>query len=168
METILPGLHASASIPLSFAPGSTIRAFLLQRGSGNILLYASDAVADDAAAVEELGGISRHYLNHWHEAGMGCGRIAETFGAPLVCHRLEEAHVAETCPVSDTFSDRHQVADDLEAIPIPGHTQGATAYLWDNGHGDRCLFTGDTVFLGDEGWRAAVLNPATARPISQA
>jgi glyoxylase-like metal-dependent hydrolase (beta-lactamase superfamily II) len=46
--------------------------------------------------------------------------------------------------------------DDLEAIPIPGHTPGATAYLWDSGE-HRCLFTGDSLYLRDGEWVAAVL-----------
>ena len=46
--------------------------------------------------------------------------------------------------------------DDLEVIPTPGHTSGATAYLWDTGH-ERLLFTGDTVYLDGGEWVAAVL-----------
>jgi glyoxylase-like metal-dependent hydrolase (beta-lactamase superfamily II) len=46
--------------------------------------------------------------------------------------------------------------DDFEAIPIPGHTGGATAYLWDNGR-HRCLFTGDSLYLREGEWVAAVL-----------
>lgn len=47
--------------------------------------------------------------------------------------------------------------DDFEIIPIPGHTSGATAYLWNNGT-HRCLFTGDTLYLQDGAWGAAVLD----------
>lgn len=46
--------------------------------------------------------------------------------------------------------------DDFAAIPIPGHTPGATAHLWEGG-GHRMLFTGDSVFLDDGEWVAAVL-----------
>jgi glyoxylase-like metal-dependent hydrolase (beta-lactamase superfamily II) len=46
--------------------------------------------------------------------------------------------------------------DDFEAIPIPGHTAGATAYLWDSGR-HRCLFTGDSLYLREGEWVAAVL-----------
>jgi glyoxylase-like metal-dependent hydrolase (beta-lactamase superfamily II) len=41
-------------------------------------------------------------------------------------------------------------------IPTPGHTSGATAYLWDSGE-HRFLFTGDTIFLDGGEWVAAVL-----------
>ena len=36
------------------------------------------------------------------------------------------------------------------------HTSGATAYLWDSGQ-HRCLFTGDSLYLRDGEWVAAVL-----------
>ena len=157
MQTVIPGLHASAPQPLSFAPSTHVRAFLLQRAQGNLLLYAAETVADAAPAIEELGGIARHYLNHWHEAAFGGGDgIAGAFGAPLFCHENERQSVSKTADVAGTFSSRHMQGDDFEVIPIPGHTPGATAYLWDSG-GHRCLFTGDSVYLRNSEWVAAVL-----------
>jgi glyoxylase-like metal-dependent hydrolase (beta-lactamase superfamily II) len=157
MQSVIPGLHASPPEALSFAPSVHIRAFLLQRGQGNLLIYSAGTVADDARAVEKLGGVSRHYLNHWHEAAFGGGdRIAETFAAPLFCHEHERSSVSQTASVAGTFSARHMAGDDLEVIPIPGHTRGATAYLWDSGR-HRCLFTGDSLYLRDGEWVAAVL-----------
>jgi glyoxylase-like metal-dependent hydrolase (beta-lactamase superfamily II) len=157
MQTLIPGLYAAAPQPLSFAPTTHVRAFFLQRDQGNLLVYSADTVADDTRAIEQLGGISRHYLNHWHEAAFGGGdRITSTFGAPLFCHENERQSVMETSKVAGTFSARHMEGDDLEVIPIPGHTSGATAYLWDGG-GHRCLFTGDTLYLREGEWVAAVL-----------
>jgi glyoxylase-like metal-dependent hydrolase (beta-lactamase superfamily II) len=162
METVIPGLQASAPETLSFAPTLAIRAFLLERPHGNLLVYSAGTVPEHARAIEDLGGISRHYLNHWHEAGLGCERIAATFGAPLFCHENERQSVAETCAVAGTFSARHLIDDDLEAIPIPGHTRGATAFLWDSGR-HRCLFTGDTIYLSKGEWVAAVLEGSSDR-----
>lgn len=156
MEEVIPGLHASAPEPLSFAPGAHIRAFLLRRPQGNLLVYANGKVVDDAQAIMGSGGISRHYLNHWHEAGMGCADIARTFGAPVLCNEADRTHAAERCAVAESFSERHTIDDDFEAIPTPGHTAGATAFLWRTGR-HRCLFTGDTLSLGHDDWRVAVL-----------
>jgi Cft2 family RNA processing exonuclease len=58
--------------------------------------------------------------------------------------------------VHETFSERHLVDDDFEVIPTPGHTPGATAFLWDNGK-HRCLFTSDTIYLKEGEWIAVVL-----------
>jgi glyoxylase-like metal-dependent hydrolase (beta-lactamase superfamily II) len=157
METVIPDLYASAPEPLSFAPTTHVRGFLLRRSQGNLLIYSAPTVADDAPAIEQLGGIARHYLNHWHEAAFGgVERIAGMFGAPLFCHENDRQQVAEKTEVAGTFSVRHMAGDDLEAIPIPGHTPGATAYLWDSGR-HRCLFTGDSLYLRQGEWVAAVL-----------
>jgi glyoxylase-like metal-dependent hydrolase (beta-lactamase superfamily II) len=156
IEAVLPGLYASAPEPLPFAPSLDIRAFLLRRPRGNLLVYSSPSVAADAEAFKALGGISRHYLNHRHEAGFGPERVAAAFGAPLFVHENERRSVAAAAHVRGTFSRRHLLDDDFEVIPTPGHTSGATAFLWDNG-GNRVLFTGDTIYLDGGEWVAAVL-----------
>jgi glyoxylase-like metal-dependent hydrolase (beta-lactamase superfamily II) len=158
MQTVIPDLYASPPAALSFAPSTHVRAFLLRRPQGPLLLYSAPTVADEAAAIEELGGVARHYLNHWHEVMIGgADRIAAAFGAPLFCHEDDRQEAAKQAEVAGTFSQRHMAGDDLEAIPIPGHTPGATAYLW-HGGGHRCLFTGDSLWLRDGEWVAAVLD----------
>jgi len=47
--------------------------------------------------------------------------------------------------------------DDFEVIPTPGHTSGATSFLWES-DGHRLLFTGDSLYLDDGEWVAAVLD----------
>jgi glyoxylase-like metal-dependent hydrolase (beta-lactamase superfamily II) len=86
----------------------------------------------------------------------GATGIASTFKAPLVCHENERRSVSETCDVAETFAERHVLGDDFEVIPTPGHTSGATAFLWASGR-HRCLFAGDTIYLRDGDWIAAVL-----------
>jgi glyoxylase-like metal-dependent hydrolase (beta-lactamase superfamily II) len=157
MQTVIPDLYASAPEALSFAPSTHVRAFLLRRDQGNLLIYSAPTVVDDAAAIEELGGVARHYLNHWHEAAFGgADRVASAFGAPLFCHEDDRQKVSESVAVAGDFSRRHMAGDDLEVIPIPGHTPGATVYLWDSGR-HRCLFTGDSLYLREGEWVAAVL-----------
>jgi glyoxylase-like metal-dependent hydrolase (beta-lactamase superfamily II) len=154
METVVPGLHASTAEPLPFAPSLQIRAFLLERDRGNLLIYSTTGLDSDAEAIEDVGGISRHYLNHWHEAMFASSSGVE---APLFVHEAERAKVADTYPVRATFSLHHHLDADFEVIPTPGHTAGATAYLWDSGS-HRALFTGDSIYLDDEQWVAAVLD----------
>ena len=156
MHAVIPGLYASAPERLPFAPSLEIRVFLLRREQGNLLVYSVGTLPAEAKSIDDLGGISRQYLNHWHEAQFGCDRVASTFHAPLFCHENERQSVLETCDVAQTFSERHLLGNDFEVIPTPGHTSGATAFLWDSGQ-HRCLFTGDTVYLRDGDWIAAVL-----------
>jgi glyoxylase-like metal-dependent hydrolase (beta-lactamase superfamily II) len=152
LETVLPGLYASAPEPLPFAPSLLIRAFLLRRDHGNVLVYSVSEIGSEASAIADLGGISRRYLSHRHEAA-----FAADLSAPLFVHENERGPVAKRLHVRATFSRRHLLDDDLEVIPVPGHTSGATAYLWDNGE-HRFLFTGDTIMLEGGEWVAAVLD----------
>jgi glyoxylase-like metal-dependent hydrolase (beta-lactamase superfamily II) len=159
METAIPGLNATAPEPLPFAPSLQIRAFLLRRDRGKLLIYSVSDLESDAAAIEDLGGITRQYLNHRHEAMFASDWVT----APLFVHENERASVAKRAHVRGTFSRRHMLDDDFEVIPIPGHTSGATAYLWDSGQ-HRFLFTGDTIYLNDGEWVAAVLESSDRDP----
>ena len=151
LETSIPGLYASAPASLPFAPTLHIRAFLLGRDEGNVLIYSSPSM--DAGAFADVGGIARAYLNHRHEAAFG----DDLPSVPLFVHQADRDAVARRRTVRAAFSERHTVDSDLEVIPTPGHTPGATAYLWDNGR-HRFLFTGDTIYLRDGEWVAAVLD----------
>ena len=139
----ITGLHASAPEPLPFAPSLHIRAFTLERPQGDVLVYSTSGVA--------AAGVSRQYLNHGHEAMF----LSDAISGPLFVHEADRSGVPRR--VRGTFSRRHTLDDDFEVIPTPGHTPGATAYLWDNG-AQRLLFTGDTVYLRGGEWVAAVLD----------
>jgi glyoxylase-like metal-dependent hydrolase (beta-lactamase superfamily II) len=153
LEPVLDGLYVFAPEPLPFAPSLHVRAFLLRREQGNVLVYGAPLLAADSPEIDALGGISRRYLNHRHEAMF----LPETFPAPLFVHEDEQADVERRAHVRATFSTRHTLDDDFEVIPTPGHTSGATAYRWTNGE-HRFLFTGDTVYLSGGEWRTALLD----------
>ena len=144
-EIGIEGLRASAPQPLPFAPSLHVRAFLLEREQGDVLVYSAETVKDP-------GGVSRWYLNHGHEAMF----LPESMDAPLFVHEGDREAVEAKTHLRAAFSRRFTLDDDFEAIPTPGHTPGATAYLWDSGE-HRLLFTGDSIYLDDGEWVAAVL-----------
>lgn len=146
LETPVEGLAATAPQSLSFAPSTHVRAFVLRRELGDLLVYANDKV-DRAIMVE------RQYLGHWHEA-MVAGRDS---GLPVFVHDADRDETARVLEVRGGFTKRHKLGSDFEVIPMPGHTPGSTAYLWDNQR-HRFLFTADSLYIGGDGqWRAAVL-----------
>ena len=159
MDTVIPRLYATAPQPLSFAPSLGVRSFLLERDEGNLLVYSSSTIKQEADFVRDKGGVWRQYLNHGHEAwaAEAAGAwVASTFDAPLYAHENERGEVSRVYDVDGTFSERHTLGEDFEVIPIPGHTGGATAFLWDTG-GHRSLFTGDSIILEGDEWVAALL-----------
>jgi glyoxylase-like metal-dependent hydrolase (beta-lactamase superfamily II) len=143
METVVPGLSASEPERLPFGDDLDIRSFVLERAAGNLLIYSTTNAARD---------VWRQYLGHWHEAGFAGDAVT----APVFVHAADRAEVEKQLHVRAAFSRRHMLDDDVEVIPTPGHTPGATAYLWDSGE-HRFLFTGDTIMLRDGDWRTAVL-----------
>jgi glyoxylase-like metal-dependent hydrolase (beta-lactamase superfamily II) len=146
----IAGVHASAPHPLPFAPDLHIRAFLIERPRSTLLVYGAPTV--DPKELAERGGAARHYLNHWHEATFLGDAVA-----PLFVNERDREATERSAEVAHVFSKRHVLDGDFEVIPTPGHTPGATAFLWDNGE-RRLLFTGDTVYLRDGEWVSAVLD----------
>jgi len=162
MDTVIPRPYATVAQPLSFAPSIGVRSFLLEREEGNLLIYSSNTIEQEADFVREKGGIGRQYMNHGHEADTAdaaCRWVASTFGAPLYAHENEKEEISRVCDVGGVFSERHTLADDFEVIPIPGHTSEATAFLWDTGE-HRVLFTGDSVKLEGDECVAVLLDPS--------
>jgi glyoxylase-like metal-dependent hydrolase (beta-lactamase superfamily II) len=157
MERLFDHLYAVGAETLSFAPTFQGRAFLLRHRDGNLLLYSSGRMREEADALLAQGGIARQYLNHRHQAMSSCDWVSERFAAPLFAPRLEEAAIAATCRVGCTFEQRELHFSDFEVIPTPGHTEGSTCFLWHDGQ-RRYLFTGDTIYLKDGEWVAAVLS----------
>ncbi len=152
--TRIRGLHPTTPERLSFAPSLEVRSFLLERARGNLLIYNSPRLADDADRLKARGEIARLYLNHGHEAMFG--RPPAGLVGRIVHHVADEPSLRDFGAHTVSFDRRQRLDEDFEVIPIPGHTPGATAYLWDSGE-HRLLFTGDTIYLDRGEWRAGLL-----------
>ena len=148
LDNPLPKLYASPPADLAFSKVSQVRAFVLERDAGKLLIYAARTMP-----AEDVGDVSAQYVNDWHELAVGGADAAH---APLVINEADRAAAEDTRPVDRTFNQRASVDGDFELIPIPGHTPGATAFLWDSG-AHRFLFTGDSLYLRDGRWIVAVL-----------
>ena len=129
LQTPIDGLRATAAGPLPFAPNLVARSFLLPRPQGNLLIYNSPGLATAANAIDSVGGASRLYINHAHEAMFGPPGI----DVPVFVHERDQREFARSVQIAGTFSERHRLDDDFEVIPTPGHTSGTTSYLWNNG-----------------------------------
>jgi glyoxylase-like metal-dependent hydrolase (beta-lactamase superfamily II) len=149
-------------------PGLTTHAYLWTGGpDGNVLFYGTqtDADFDD---LESLGGVAHQYLSHRDEAGPMLAEVAERFGSQLHAPAVELAEIGQFAHIDVPVGSRHVDANGIEVIPTPGHTPGSTCYLVPGVNGQRYLFTGDTIFLGDDGdWAAGYIPPiSVAAPLA--
>lgn len=153
-STAIAGLYPTTAQTLPFSATTDVRAWILERPAGSLLVYSTGLLEQDADAIR-AHGVERQYLNHWHEAWIGLPPA--DLGLRLIHHAAEDAQVRENGGHGSTFDRPFALDGDFQAIPIPGHTPGATAYLWDSGE-HRLLFTGDSLYLDGEDWRVAVLD----------
>ncbi len=153
LETPIEGLRATPPAELPFMANAQVRSFVLERPEGNVIVYNSPGLSEAADGIRALGDVARLLINHGHEAMYGPPRL----DAPVFVHERDRAETAAGgLPVSGTFARRRMIDDDLEVIPTPGHTPGATSYLWESG-AHRFLFTGDFLWVEYGEWKAVVL-----------
>ena len=124
------------------------RSYLVRREGGNVLVDSPRMASPLASRFDELGGVRQLFLTHRDDvadhaewaARLGCERILHardvTSGTRAVERKLEGDE-----PI--------RLADDLVAIPVPGHTRGSVALLY----GDEVLFTGDHLWATEDGTR---------------
>ncbi|MBV9535087.1 MAG: MBL fold metallo-hydrolase [Solirubrobacterales bacterium] len=128
-----------------------MRAFLLERPTGNLIIYDAPGLAAAAGEIQARGGATRQLINHAHEAMFG----SQGLDVGVFVGECDRNHT-RPLQIAGTFSERQTLDDDLEVIPTPGHTPGTTTFLWDSGS-HRFLFTGDTLWIEHGNWRATVL-----------
>lgn len=127
-----------------------VRAFVLERPQGNVIVYNAPGISEAADEICEMGRPERLLMNHHHEAMHGALRL----DVPVWINEADRADV--DMAIAGTFSERHMIEDDLEIIPTPGHTPGTTTFLWNNGE-RRLPFPGDVLWVQNGEWKAVLL-----------
>jgi hydroxyacylglutathione hydrolase len=139
-------------------PGLTTHAYLWTPPSGQNVLFYSPGTDDDFDEIEDLGGIAHQYLSHQDEASPVLAHIAQRFGARLHTPAPEVDAIRRFAEPHVQFEHRHIDEHGIEVIPTPGHTPGSTCFLVPGADASTYLFTGDTVFLADNGvWTAGFI-----------
>ncbi len=152
LETPIEGLRSAPPSQLPYQAGVLVRSFLLERPTGNVIVYNSPGLTSAATHIRDAGGAARLLVNHAHEAMYGDPDL----DAPVFVHERDRSETARSMLVAGVFTGRQLIDDDLEVIPTPGHTPGTTSYLWDSGS-HRFLFTGDFIWIENGEWKAVVL-----------
>ncbi len=113
--------------------------FFIARERGNAMVDAPRWTKPVVTAIERMGGLATVLLTHRDDVA-DAERYAAHFGARVFIHEADR----DAAPyASDVLRGREPSAldPDLRVIPLPGHTKGSVAYLFE----ERCLFTGDSL-----------------------
>lgn len=113
--------------------------FLIRRAAGNVMVDSPRWAKPVVQQLEEWGGISEVLLSHQDDVG-DADRYAKHFKARVAIHEADRDAALYADHILEG-AEPLTLAADLLAIPVPGHTRGSVAYLWDR----HCLFTGDSL-----------------------
>jgi glyoxylase-like metal-dependent hydrolase (beta-lactamase superfamily II)/ferredoxin len=111
--------------------------YFIRHSDGNWLVDSPRYVKHLVDALERMGGLRYIVLTHEDDVA-DAARYAARFGATRIIHRAD----AEAMPDAEWIvdgSDSIPLAPQFTLIPVPGHTPGSSALLYDQ----RFLFTGD-------------------------
>ena len=93
------------------------------------------------AKLKAWGGLSDILLSHRDDVA-DAGRYAEHFSSNVWIHEWDHS-AARFADKLIEGREPAEIAEDLLAVPVPGHTKGSVVYLYDG----RAAFTGDSLAL---------------------
>lgn len=118
--------------------------YFIRHSDGNWLVDSPRYVKHLVDALERMGGLRYIVLTHEDDVA-DAARYAARFGATRIIHRAD----AEAMPDAEWIvdgSDSIPLAPQFNLIPVPGHTPGSSALLYDQ----QFLFTGDHLWWDPE------------------
>jgi glyoxylase-like metal-dependent hydrolase (beta-lactamase superfamily II)/ferredoxin len=118
--------------------------YVLQDAGGNWLIDSPRYIKHLVDAFERMGGIRYIFLTHEDDVA-DAARYAKRFGATRLIHRADLSAVLDAEWIVEG-REPIVVSKEIQIIPVPGHTPGSMALLYD----DRYLFTGDHVWWDRE------------------
>ena len=113
--------------------------FLIRAREGNAMVDAPRWTSAVVAAIEKQGGLAAVLLTHRDDVA-DAERYAQHFGARVFIHEDDRAAAPYATDILRGEAPT-PIARDLLVIPVPGHTKGSVAYLWN----ETRLFTGDSL-----------------------
>ena len=120
--------------------------YLVRREAGNVLVDSPRAARPLMDRIESLGGVARMFLSHRDDVA-DHAQYARRFGCERILHAADAGAATRDVERFIEGADPVRLAPDLLAIPVPGHTRGSLALLYDG----RFLFTGDHLWGGADG-----------------
>ena len=138
-----PALIADEVYYCGFAAEASFGAasYLIRRPDGNVLVDSPRASRPLLRRLRELGGVRTMFLTHRDDVA-DHAVFRREFGCDRVLHRADMSPATADIERPIEGDSPVALAPDLLAIPVPGHTAGSTALLYDQ----TFLFSGDHVW----------------------
>lgn len=111
--------------------------YFIQHPDGNWLIDSPRYMKHLVDAIERKGGLRYVFLTHEDDVA-DAAQYATRFGARRIIHRADADAMPDAEWIIEGLETVH-LAPQFELIPVPGHTPGSSALLYDS----RFLFTGD-------------------------
>ena len=121
--------------------------WLIVRPQGNVLVDSPRAAGPLLDNIDALGGVRTILLTHRDDVA-DHEKLARRFGCERVLHAADQTHDTRAVERALTGTEPIALADDLLVIPVPGHTRGSVALLW-----NQVLLTGDHLWGSESGER---------------
>ena len=118
--------------------------YFIRHSEGNWLVDSPRYIKHLVDAIERMGGLRYIFLTHEDDVA-DAARYAARFGATRIIHRADAGAMPDAEWIVDG-SDSIPLAPQFTLIPVPGHTPGSSALLYDQ----RFLFTGDHLWWDPE------------------
>src|SRR5262245_4563264 len=112
--------------------------WLVRRDAGNVLVDSPRAAAPLLRRFEALGGLRWLFLTHRDDVA-DHEKLRARFACERVLHARDVSAATASIERRIEGDDPVALADDLTVIPVPGHTRGSAALLYD----EAILFSGD-------------------------
>ena len=112
--------------------------WFVERPEGNLLVDSPRAANPLLAALERRGGVARLFLTHRDDVADHAA-LAKRFGCERILHERDVTAATRSVERKLEGDDPVTLAEDLVAIPTPGHTRGHAVLLYR----EKFLFTGD-------------------------
>jgi glyoxylase-like metal-dependent hydrolase (beta-lactamase superfamily II) len=113
--------------------------YFIRRTEGNVLIDSPRYVAKLVEAFERMGGVADVLLSHQDDVA-DADKYADRFRARVWIHEDDRAAAPYATNLLEG-TEKTDIGGSLTAIPVPGHTRGSVAFLWQ----DHYLFSGDSL-----------------------
>lgn len=110
--------------------------YFIKSDLGNILIDSPRFAIPLVNQIEKLGGIKYLFLTHGDDVA-DHEKFVSHFGCKRIMHRGDLSWSAGKAEI--IFDDFVQFSNEIQLVPVPGHTKGSAVLLYQN----KFLFTGD-------------------------